>query len=281
MAFNLNQLKGYLEDYLQSIGIDISKRTMDCPICGDKGGFGFIPDSNCTVWHCFSAKHSNYPNNSGDIFELVQQLENTDFRGACEILKRKYNIIKETTHVASQTEQPQYKTIQQAEEKQKNQEYEKFERQEVEKILNIVKNNPSEYLYQRGISYETQKRYNIGSCANFVHPKIIWNNRNNPNVRFYPTSRVIIPTSEHSILARATRPQDEGETHQYKALKVGNMHIFNASILKENIGYCFIFEGEIDALSAIECGCNAIGLGSTSMTYKLFKVRIKVGEKYE
>lgn len=270
--YELNQLKTSLEDYLQNIGIDTSKRAMDCPICGDKGGFGFIPDTNCTVWHCFSAKHSSYPNNSGNIFELVQQLESTDFRGACEILKRKYNIIEETTHVSSQTEQARYKTIQEeAEEEQKKQEYEKFELQEVEKILNVVKNNPSEYLYQRGISYKTQKCYNIGLCSNFVHPKTIWNNRNNRNARFYPTSRVIIPTSEHSILARATRPQDEGETHQYKALKVGNTHIFNADILKESIGYCFIFEGEIDALSGIECDANSIGLGSVSMTDKLFK----------
>lgn len=39
----------------------------------------------------------------------------------------------------------------------------------------------------------------------------------------------------------------------------------------DNIEYCFIFEGEIDALSCIECGYNAIGLGSTEMIDRFFK----------
>lgn len=47
--------------------------------------------------------------------------------------------------------------------------------------------------------------------------------------------------------------------------------MFNAEILKENIGYCYIFGGEIDTLSAIEYGYNAMGIGSTAILDRLFK----------
>ena len=267
-------LSSQLEDYLQRKGVDTSKKSgFTCLICGSSDACNFVPRTNKTIWKCFSAKHSNYGSTGGDIFTYAEQLENTDFTGACDILASEYNLLRNSQKIKRFT--PPQKTPEQIAEERKIEEdrksYAEFERQEVEKILNVVKNNPSEYLNQRGISYETQKRYNIGYLSNFVHPKTLWNNRNNPHFRAYPTPRAIIPTSRGSILARATRLQDEGESGQYKALKVGSTQVFNADILKENIGYCFCFEGEIDALSGIECGCNSIGLGSTSMTDKLFQ----------
>lgn len=271
-------LRNQLEDCLNKSGIDTHKSMMSCPICGDKDGFHFMPRMNKTIWKCFSAKHNNYGSTSGDIFTYVEQLQNINFRGACDILMREYNLIENLngTYTPKKLEfSPKQKTPEQISQEHKIEEdrksYAEFEHQEVEKILNVVKNSPSEYLHQRGISYETQKRYNIGYLSNFVHPKILWNNRNNPNFKVHSTPRAIIPTSKGSILARATRPQDEGENSKYKVLKVGETQVFNADILKENIGYCFCFEGEIDALSGIECGCNSIGLGSTSMTDKLFQ----------
>ena len=131
---------------------------------------------------------------------------------------REYNLSNDNSPIKKFT--PPSKTSEQIEEERKIEKdrkvYAEFEHQEVQKILQVVKNNPSEYLYQRGISYNTQQRYGIGLISNFVHPKIIWNNRDNPNFRAYPTSRVIVPTSQDTILARATRPQDEGENGKYK-----------------------------------------------------------------
>jgi replicative DNA helicase len=76
------------------------------------------------------------------------------------------------------------------------------------------------------------------------------------------SERIIIPTSKKSYIARAT---DEKTNSNYKAIKVGNVHIFNSKILSEEGNEpIFVAEGEIDALSIIEVGSKAIGLGGTS-----------------
>ena len=64
-----SQINAYLEDYLQTLGINTSKNIMSCPICGDKDGFRFLPNSNKQYWKCFSGKHSSYPRDNGNIFE--------------------------------------------------------------------------------------------------------------------------------------------------------------------------------------------------------------------
>ena len=264
--YQLEEIKPYLEDYLQRNGVDTSKKMFRCLICGSSDACHIVPNSNGQIWKCFSAKHSSYGKDTGDIFTYVEQLRNINFTGAYSLLADEYHLTSTPQEVKKFTV-PQKKPEQITEE----QAYTEFELQEVQKILNAIKDNPSEYLYRRGISYETQKRYNIGYLQNFVHPKILWKNRNNPQFRAFSTPRVIVPTSTKTIIARATRSQDEGKNGNYKVLKVGDTHIFNGDTLRKNIGYCFCFEGEIDALSGIECGFNSIGLGSTSMIEKLFK----------
>lgn len=83
-------LRSQLEDYIQRNGVDTHKAKFQCAICGDKDGANFVPNTNRTVWKCFSAKHSGYAKDSGDIFDYVQQLNNVDFKGACAILKDIY-----------------------------------------------------------------------------------------------------------------------------------------------------------------------------------------------
>ncbi|MBQ5564528.1 MAG: toprim domain-containing protein, partial [Clostridia bacterium] len=88
-----------------------------------------------------------------------------------------------------------------------------------------------------------------------------------------PTPRLIIPTSKTSYLARDTRnvaviPENQSK---YVKSKVGNVHIFNEKALN-NTPVLYIVEGEIDALSIIDVGGNAVGLGSVSNINSLFKV---------
>lgn len=118
----------------------------------------------------------------------------------------------------------------------------------------------TDYLLHRGISYETQKKYWIGFVKEWKHPKA-------PNA---PTSpRVIIPTSPTSYLARDTRSTLNGDQANYSKSKVGNNHFFNSKVLFRTEAPVFITEGEIDALSIIEAGYEAVALGSVNMADKL------------
>jgi replicative DNA helicase len=120
--------------------------------------------------------------------------------------------------------------------------------------------NECDYLTKRGISIETQKRFNIGYVKEWKHP----DNKNN-----YKSERIIIPTSANSYIARATT-----DTTNKKFLKAGEAHLFNIEALRNNKSEpIFIAEGEIDALSIIEAGGQAIGLGGVN-NIELLKAEI-------
>lgn len=104
--------------------------------------------------------------------------------------------------------------------------------------------------YHRGISKATLDKYLIGYCQNWVHPK---------TPKSAATERLIIPTSQTSYIARATE-----NTIEPRIQKVGNISLFNIKGLSSDTDYIFIVEGEIDALSIIDLGFNALGLGGTS-----------------
>ena len=83
---------------------------------------------------------------------------------------------------------------------------------------------------------------------------------------------LIIPTSRHSYLARDTRAELTEEQKKYSKSKVGTVHIFNAKALQRASKPIFIVEGELDALSIIEVGGEAVGLGSLGNVNKLLQL---------
>ena len=120
----------------------------------------------------------------------------------------------------------------------------------------------TDYFKKRGLSLETVKRFNIGYCEAWKHPKA-------PTAPASP--RLIIPTSPTSYLARDTRQELTESQQKYYKQKVGDIHIFNIEAL-EGEAPIFIVEGEIDALSIIEAGGEAIGLGSAGNVSKLLEI---------
>lgn len=118
--------------------------------------------------------------------------------------------------------------------------------------------------YHRGISLDTLNRFKIGYVEHWRHPKA-------PST--VPTSpRLIIPTSKHSYLARDTRDNLTDVQKKYSKSKVGAVQIFNTGALQTAEKPVFVVEGEIDALSIIDAGGEAIALGSTSNTKKLLEL---------
>ena len=109
--------------------------------------------------------------------------------------------------------------------------------------------------YHRGLSLATLNRFNVGYVENWQHPKV-------PGAPVSP--RLIIPTSQYSYLARDTRSDLTKEQKKYSKSKVGKVRIFNFQVLKIAQTPIFVVEGELDALSIIDVGGEAIALGSVS-----------------
>lgn len=110
--------------------------------------------------------------------------------------------------------------------------------------------------YHRGISLATLVRYKVGFVPDWRHPKAPASMPASP--------RLIIPTSPCSYLARDTRQLLPEEAKRYAKSKVGRVHLFNAGALYTADQPVFVVEGELDALSILDVGGEAVALGSVS-----------------
>lgn len=231
---------------------DKSKKGRICPICGSgsgKNGTGITTKDNihytCWAGKCF--KHSDII----DIIGLKYGLRNYDekLKKAAEIFgitieEKDYRKLSTNykLNINNKTSRRGKKNLQEIE-----QDYTSF--------FNESSENINKTDYHRGLSIETIKRFNLGYVENWRHPK-------SPNSPFSP--RLIIPTSKYSYLARDTRSNLSFEEQKYSKSKVGKQRIFNSKVLTEACKPIFVVEGELDALSIIDVGGEAIALGSIS-----------------
>lgn len=123
-----------------------------------------------------------------------------------------------------------------------------------------------DYLGKRGISAATAARFMLGYDPAWRHPKA--------PAAVPTTPRLIIPTSKESYLARDTRENLDEQAKQYAKSKVGSVHLYNPQALDKEQEAVFITEGEIDALSIVEAGGEAVGLGSAG-NYKRLAERLE------
>ena len=248
-------LRSQLEDYIQRNGVDTHKAKFQCAICGDKDGANFIPNTNRTVWKCFSAKHSGYPKNSGDIFEYVQQLNNVDFKGACAILKDIYTNGCEVTPKVNRASK---------EEKKPQKDHIGLYNRALQNQFNAV-----DYLKSRGLTHadEIAKEFQIGYV-----PEYAYEFKDNKPSKTTPA--VIIPLSDHSYSWRST-------TENIKK-KSGTIYPLNLKCLQNNaIKWVFLVEGEYDTFSILDitkdipnCEFSAICLSSAVNLEKFIDVYI-------
>ena len=221
-------LKGYIRNYAEEmLTKSKSKDQYECIFCGS--GTGTKGTGALTVYeehfYCFSCQKS------GDIFDLIQQAEGISKNEVVQYAAKKYGLKIDNTP-----------------NREKNTDYTSFYRE--------CNSHLSDTDYHRGISLATLNRFLVGYDAKWQHPK---------SPQSSPTPRLIIPTSRNSYLARDTRKPDEIPENQrhYTKSKVGNVHIFNEEALQSS-GVVYVVEGELDALSVIDVGGNAVGLGSVS-----------------
>lgn len=122
------------------------------------------------------------------------------------------------------------------------------------------------YLRQRGISEDTAKQYGLGYDARYSTHDVDEDGQSSITT----WRALIIPTSPESYIARnIDTPKAPERKNRYR--KKGASLLFNSRALYAAGKPVFIVEGELDALSIIEAGGQAVALGSTSNYKKLLE----------
>lgn len=251
------QLKEQLKPYVESITRKSKGANMYvCPLCGSGTGSHSTGAFSIkgTSWKCFSC------NEGGDIFDLIGKYEGiTDHS---EQLKRAGELFGISINPYRATAQEDFREYQNY---TKNEQYTHSNIHTTDYIQFFLQANKDieKTSYHRGLSLETLNRFKIGYVESWRHPKA-------PNAPASP--RLIIPTSKESYLARDTREQIPEEQKPYSKSKVGSIHLFNAKALQTATKPIFIVEGELDALSIIEVGGEAVALGTTTKVKSLLEV---------
>ena len=230
-----DQLKGRLQEYVERITQPSRGANMYvCPLCGSgtgkKGTGAFSIDGE--RWHCFKCCAG------GDLFDLIGKIEGTDnFQDQLGLAMKLFG-----------GGEPQPRPARKTEEKGKM-DYTDFFLEAHKRITE------TDYPQRRGLSQATVDRFSLGFVPEWVNPE-------KPGTQASP--RLIIPTGRGSYLARDTRGTLTEAQGRYSKLKVGKVSLFNIKSLYVAEKPVFIVEGEIDAMSIIEVGGEAVALGSTS-----------------
>ena len=250
-------LKERLTEYVESI-TDHSrkgnKKAYVCPLCGSgtgrnkTGAFTITPDGHS--WKCFAC------DKGGDTLDLIGYVEDiSDYKTKIARAAELFNLdIEAPAEHQNQDTQTNMHTDTKTETN-----YIDFYKQANKNIQD------TNYPEKRGLSKAILDRFKIGYVENWRHPDVSEN---------VPTSpRLIIPVTKTSYLARDTRENIPDDQKAYAKAKVGSSDIFNGRAFIEDLDKpIFIVEGEIDALSIMEVGGVAVGLGSTSNANKLLEI---------
>lgn len=230
-------IKDYLRYYVESITEKSKGGSYICPLCGSgtgrnhTGAFNIDP-KDPTRWKCFKCEES------GDIFDLIGKYENIP--EYTDQLARAREILGDTPAVRSEK---RGKTMQQEAER----DHSAYLRECAERISD---ERAQAYLTSRGLSGEIAKRFKLGYDPHHKGEtgKLNW-------------QALIIPTSSGSFAARNMDPKADS-SNRYR--KTGRVRLLNLDTIGKTEKPVFIVEGEIDALSIIEAGGEAVALGSTS-----------------
>ena len=261
-----------------------------CPVCNSgsgKNGTG-LKENPKRRGHYTCFGKCNKPN-SKDVIGWIMESRGIDFNAALEYgaeVLHNQELLDKNGKPSSSYRKPEKKTpppvIKPVEEKEID--YTPFFEDCFQRI--------NDTNYHRGLSDETLRKFYIGFCPRWKHPNI------NPKIRgleaaikvesdeeakkemiekverlkkIQYTPRLIIPTSDFSYLARATNENQKS----FKKPKVGKVHLFNEKSLRAG-GIFFVVEGEIDAMSIVEVGGQAVGLGSMSFGSLLIEAIKKI-----
>jgi replicative DNA helicase len=244
---------------------DHSRKGYICPVCGSgsgKHGTG-ITTKDGVHFTCWAGCFTN-----ADIIDIIG-LEHrlTDYNSKLQTAAAEFGITVESYHRSTPQEdfapvgeyQKQAKSERNTQDTIHNTAYTKEGEAERDYTSFFLQANQDieKTSYHRGLTLETLNRFKVGYVESWTHPKA---------PKMTPSPRLIVPTSKHSYLARHASESDyinyRGQVENKS--KVGKVRIFNSRALREAKSPIFIVEGEIDALSIIDVGGEAVALGSTA-----------------
>ena len=261
------EIKSRYADYLQPAK---KHGTYICPLC--KNGTGSTGDGitvkpGTTHLKCFKCSFG------GDLIDLYQREHGATMPEAFAALCERFNIAVDDHTAAPVKTQPAPTSAPATGGAEAQADYKAYFIECGERLTDRA---ALEYLSFRGISLETAVQYGLGFDPAWRSPQAVKNGRNPPT-----SPRLIIPTSASSYLARDTRRELTEQERRFAKMKEGAAQLFNPAALTraaENAPV-FIVEGEIDALSIIEAGGEAVATGSTSNTHKLLEYIEEHGTK--
>ena len=260
-----DQLRQFLTPYVESITSRSKGANMYiCPICGSgngRNGTGAFSVKNGISWKCFSC------DKGGDIFDLIGAVEGiADYS---EQIKRAGELFGVTIDPYHSTAREDFSPVRVYQNKPKTEQHTYINihtsayTEDYTQFFTQANRDIGKTSYHRGLTLETLNRFKLGFVESWTHPKA-------PQAP--PSPRLIIPTSKHSYLARDTREQIPEKQRAYSKSKVGSIHLFNADALQTATKPIFIVEGELDALSIIDVGGEAVGLGTTTKVKSLLEL---------
>lgn len=279
MLMNSNDAKAYMRNHPgQVLELDRVSRnghsgpaSYVCPFCGSgsgKNGTG-ITSKDGIHYTCWAGCFTNC-----DIIDIIGKREGaTSFPEALRAAAAEYGIELDTTAPESRTRPEDYPNeaidaLCQIPPSLQGQVSAPAEPEDLSTFFAECAGNLSQcdYLTNRGISLETQKRFGIGYCEHWRSPAALAKGAQPP-----ASPRIIIPTGPGSYIARDTRQEgDPGFVAKYAKQKQGPVSLFNLAALEAGRPV-FVVEGEIDALSVEDIGHSALALGSINNDDKLIE----------
>lgn len=246
-------VKGYLGDYLKGKGIN-SRKPFSClnPAHPDKHpSMGY--DNKAQRCKCFSCGASY------DIFDLIGQDYGLTDPG--EIFKKAYELYNiDIDSQKAPAKKPSGGNRSEAQTSDVS--------PDIVKAKEAFAGSPAEhYINMRGISTETAARFWLGYNGNFKTAE----ETEDGQTAFAEWQALIIPTGKENYVARTiNKPRTPEKKNRYR--KKGASLIFNNRALYKAQKPVYVVEGEIDALSIIEVGGEALALGSVSNTDSLLQM---------
>jgi replicative DNA helicase len=231
--------------------LDKQKKGYICPYCGNgsgKKGDGIRKIPNKDTYKCFSC------GKAADIFDLIgAEFGIDDFNGQFKKAAEIYGVDIEKQNVAPTNNQKESNVPKSTS---------KPDEHDVSDYIEKCHKAASEtsFYRDRGISDEMVDKFKLGydaHCTESVGAGNSW-------------KAAIIPTSNFSYEIRNTEvPANDAANGSNKYRKHGATVLFNGSVLSdEKDKPIFVCEGAIDAISIIQCGGQAVALGSAN-NYKL------------
>lgn len=261
------RLRAIDSEYLRSYVETITKKSQgknkyNCPFCHSgtgksKTGAFTIYSKNHEMWQCYSCRRT------GDIFDLVGEYENIPepinrLKRVCEI----YRIDLDTDGMG-QSPRGKKEPAKGATRKdmERRTEAEENAQEDLTHYFEECHKRLDEYSYHTGRGLFSKKiadRFKLGYDPNFTK-----------NTGGEVWLGFVIPTSKYTAEVRNTKPNVPADK-RYR--KLGDYSVpFNIEALQTSKKPIYIVEGEIDALSIMEVGGVAIGIGGTPQIGNLLK----------